>query len=331
MRNQRGIALVSVLFLLLGLLILSATLFFTTFVDLQSTANTAAAIDGFYIAEAGIHHLWSILEPAPDFAEALAWPSGVPPMDSPTYFPNPPQTYRVRTTPGADESLIALSEGTSGRGTRSRVEATFRREQIFRPAAVVVIGASVTSASVAGSVEVEGADRDGAERGLVTIGAESQDAAQTLRSALPNDPVVVVGLSGLEAAGVRLRSSPDMTLTGPFGNEVWGTADRPLVVKLTGDATIDGDVRSAGVVLANAPVRVNGLFEVEGTLLATQGLEINGILIVRGSIWLAESLAISGSGSLMLDYASTALARADALRPGIFPRTAILGAWREVW
>ena len=51
--------LVSVLFMLVGVLTLTAILFFSVFVDLQTSSNVAAGDDALYIAEAGIHHLWS--------------------------------------------------------------------------------------------------------------------------------------------------------------------------------------------------------------------------------------------------------------------------------
>ncbi|MGH7856629.1 MAG: hypothetical protein ACREQY_04805, partial [Candidatus Binatia bacterium] len=92
--NDRGIALPSVIFTLLAVLIGSATLFFTIFVDVHSSSNAAAATDALYVAEAGVHHLWSALGRAPDFSEALGWPAGEPPFGEVVWFPRPPRTYR---------------------------------------------------------------------------------------------------------------------------------------------------------------------------------------------------------------------------------------------
>ena len=329
---DQGVALASVLFCLAGLVVMTATLFLTTMIDLQATTNTAAASDAFYVAEAGIQHLWSILEPAPDFSEALSWPEGRPPLAAPIWLPRPVQTYTLRVTGASDGSLVALSEGTSDRGTRARVKVVFRREAVFRPVAALVSASSVTSAVVTGALDAVGEDRDRAERPLPAAGAENRAGADILQSALGNGRrAVVVGPSGLEAAANRLRPSPDRALTGPHTAGMWGQPDSPEVVRLVANAEIGGEVTAAGIVLADALLHVTGRFEVEGLLLAARGLSVDGSLLVHGGLWVAEGLTVSSSGQLRIDYASTPLNRANGLRPGALPRAPVLGAWEEVW
>ena len=56
---------------------------------MQAASNVSAGDDAFYVAEAGIQHLWSLLEPATDFARELAWPDGAPPFGSGRSRTNP--------------------------------------------------------------------------------------------------------------------------------------------------------------------------------------------------------------------------------------------------
>src|SRR5690349_2159757 len=96
MRMKRhGIALVSVLFMLVAILTLTATLFFSLFLDALASSNVSAGDDALFVAEAGLQHLWATLDPGPDFARELAWPNGEPPFGSLVGFPEAPRTYRV--------------------------------------------------------------------------------------------------------------------------------------------------------------------------------------------------------------------------------------------
>ena len=158
--RMNGIALVSVLFMLVGVLALTATLFFSSFIDARAASNVSAGDDALYGAEAGIQHVWALLDPAPDFSRALAWPDGEPPFGSPVGFPEPPRTYRVRVSALPDGSLRAVSEGTSHRGTRRKVEAIFFREVAFRPPAALTIARDTQLGEVAGALDVTVADMD---------------------------------------------------------------------------------------------------------------------------------------------------------------------------
>src|SRR5580765_8556423 len=104
MRND-GITLVSVLLILVGVFALTATLFLSTFLDARAVSNIAAGEGALYGAEAGIQHVWALLDPAPDFARALSWPAGEPPFGSPVAFPEPPRIYRVVVSALPDGSL----------------------------------------------------------------------------------------------------------------------------------------------------------------------------------------------------------------------------------
>src|SRR5438093_1296328 len=116
--RRKGIALVSVLFILVALLALTATLFLSLFLDVHAASNVSAGDDALYVAEAGIQHLWSLIQPATDFSRELAWPDGTPPFGSPTGFPEPPRTYRVHVDALSGGRLRVRSEGTSHRGAR---------------------------------------------------------------------------------------------------------------------------------------------------------------------------------------------------------------------
>ena len=326
--NDRGLALLSALFVVVGLLLLTTTLFYSLFLDGQAASNLSAGDDALYVAEAGIQHLWSVLDRAPDFARELAWPNGEPPFASPTWFPAPPRTYRVKVSQLADGSLRAISEGTSHRGARRRVEAVFHHQPSFRPPAALTIGGGLAAADLSGPHEVSFADGRGE---VPALGAETRDAADLIRRAGSSGQVAVTGESGLAEAVARLAPHADRTLDGVQGDGVWGTSDRPELTRLAGQAEIQGTVSAAGILLAEAPLRVHGRLEVEGLLLAAAGVEIDGELVVRGALWIDREIRIAGSGRISVVYSTPPLDRGETLAPGILPKAPLLGAWREVW
>ncbi len=327
--RQNGIALVSVLFALVGVLVLTATLFFSVFIDLQSTSNVSAGDDALYVAEAGVHHLWSLLEPAADFRRELDWPSGEPPFGSLVWFPEPPRTYRVRVSALPDGRLVAASEGTSHRGARRRVQAVFHREAEFRPRAALLIGEGTSPGDLSGTLEAgvpEPVDD------VTGIGAERRRDAEALREALPGGAqVAIVGPSGLREAADRLRGTEDTTLSGALAGGSWGAAGSPVLVRLAGLGDVVGAASVTGALLADAPLRVSGRLEVDGLLLAPNGIEVDGELVIRGAGFVAGPLIIRSSGALVVSYATTALDGADTACRGALPRAPILGAWKEVW
>ncbi|MBI2962887.1 MAG: hypothetical protein HYY35_03970 [Deltaproteobacteria bacterium] len=327
--RPHGIALVSVLFLLVAVLVLTATLFFSVFIDLQSTSNVSAGDDALYVAEAGIQHLWSLLEPAPDFRRELDWPGGEPPFGSPVWFPDPPRTYRVRLSALPDGRLTAVSEGTSRRGARRRVQALFHREAEFRPRAALVAGEGTVADDLSGTVELAVVPPAGDVTG---VGAERRRDAQALRGALRDDVrIATVGPSGLRDAADRLRGTEDATLSGPITGGSWGAAGSPVLVRLAGQGDVIGAATITGALLADAPLRVFGRLEIEGLLLAPYGIEVGGELVIRGAGFVAGPLTVRSAGALAVSYATSALDGADRACRGGLPRAPILGAWKEVW
>lgn len=325
--KTRGIALVSVLFMLVGLLTLSATLFFSLFLDLQASSNVSGGDDALYAAEAGIHHLWSILEPATDFARELAWPGGEPPFGSPVGFPQAPRTYRVNVTGLRNGGLQVISEGTSHRGTRRKVQATFVREPAFRPPAALMLDATASPLEISGALDVSSGDGE-----VPLVGAESRPAAEAFRRARGDGAeVAIVGPTGLGDAVARVRPLADVTLDGPQSGGTFGSAVAPVIVRLTGAVEISGTMSVTGILLADSPLSVIGRLEVAGLLLAPFAIDIGGELSTSGAAWVASDFRLTSGGSWVIDYSTPALDQSQAAAHGSLPRAAILGAWREVW
>jgi len=323
----RGLALVSVLFLLVGVFVLTAMLFFSTFVDAQASSNVSAGNDALFAAEAGIQHLWSVLNPAPDFARESAWPAGEPPFGAPVNFPAPPRSYRVRVRGLPDGRLLATSEGTSHRGARRRVEATFLREPSFRPPAAVTVATETALSELSGTLEANSAD----DADVPPFAAEDRAEAQRLRDALGGTDVAVVGDSGLSQAAQRLGDSARITLAGEQATGAYGSASEPTVVRLTGQPAIVGDVTVTGIVVSEGVLRVDGRLQVDGLLVAPQGIDVRGQLVVGGALWVATELRVAIPGRAAVAYSADALDGAAAAAGPILPKRAILGAWREVW
>jgi hypothetical protein len=328
LENSRGLTLVSVLFMLVAVFILTAMLFFSTFVDAQASSNVSAGNDALYAADAGIHHLWSLLDPAPDFARELAWPAGEPPFGAPVGFPEPPRTYRVHVRGLADGSLRATSEGTSHRAARRRVEATFFRERRFRPPGVFTLAEETTLSELSGTVDASA----GESENVPALAAEGRAEAQRLRDALGGaSDVAIVGDSGLEEAARRLVDAASVTLTGTQSSGAYGSSESPTIVRLTGQADIVGDVTVTGIVICEGPLRVEGRLDVDGLLLAPQGIDVSGQLAVSGALWLASQLRVTAPGRVAAAFSDDALDRAGDAAGAVLPRRAVLGAWREVW
>jgi hypothetical protein len=326
---EQGMALVATLFMLVALFLLTATLFFSSFVDAQASSNVSAGSDALYTAEAGIHHLWSILDPAPDFSRELAWPAGEPPFGSPVGFPGPPRTYRVRVAPLPDGSLRATSEGTSHRGTRRKVEAIFLRQLRFRAPAALTVAAGTSLSDVSGTLEASAGDA-GAD--VAAVGAESRAMAEALRSALRGaSDVAMVGSSGLDRATAPLRDAAQTTLDGPQADGTYGSSAEPALVRLSGQAEITGTVVVQGILVCDAPLRVRGRLEVDGLLLAPQGVDVEGELVVNGAAWLAGDLRLAAAGRILASYSDASLDQAGDVGGAALPKRALLGAWREVW
>jgi len=327
MRND-GLALLSVLLILVGVFALTTTLFLSTFLDARAVSNIAAGDDALYGAEAGIQHVWALLDPAPDFSRALSWPGGEPPFGSPVAFAEPPHTYRVLVSALPDGSLRAVSEGTSYRGARRKVEAIFFRELALRPPAALTIARGTHLAEVGGALDlvVEDSDRD-----RVPLGAEVRDDAMALRSARGGEMVATVGPSGLGEAAERLRDSAGIVLDGPQTTGAYGSSESPASVRFMGQTDVEGVVSVTGILLADAPLRVRGRLEIEGVLLAPQGLDVEGEVIVRGAAWVAGELRIASAAAVRVVYQTTGLDEASRVGGAVLPRNAVLGAWREVW
>ena len=323
--NSCGIALISVLFCLLTSLVLTATLFFSWFLSAQATANTAAGDDALHAAESGVQHLWAILEPAPDFAREVGWPAGVPPFGSIVGFPEPPRTYRVIVAGAPGGAVSVVSHGTSRRGTRRAVEAIFRRDA-FRPPATLILAPGATLSDASGTLDVAGA---GADPEIPALAGEERAEALAFRTA--GHAAVIVGASGLSRALDPLRGAADQTFDVPQNGGVWGSDAAPLVTRLVGDAELSGTIVVTGIVIADAPLRVRGYFEVHGLLLAPAGIDVSGELAVHGAGWLATDLRLAAGGALSLVDSRPGLDAAETAGRGVLPRPAVLSAWREVW
>jgi hypothetical protein len=167
---------------------------------------------------------------------------------------------------------------------------------------------------------------------IPAIAGETLAEASALRAAGGTfGSAVVVGPSGFADALAALRAAANQALAGPQSGGDWGDDANPLVTRLEGDAHLTGSIRAAGIVLVDAPLRIDGGLTVRGLLLAPAGIEVRGSLVVEGAIWIGTSLAIPSPGSLELVDALDALAEAASAGHGALPLPATLAAWREVW
>ena len=85
-----------------------------------------------------------------------------------------------------------------------------------------------------------------------------------------------------------------------------------------------------------------GLFD--ATMVVMGGIIGSGIFVTPATVasfsgtragmlaaWIAGGVRVAATGELTVRYSAEALDRSEEAAPGVLPRSAILGAWREVW
>jgi len=349
--DERGVALVAVMGILLVLLPLGAFAVVQCRLQHLLTGSARADVEGLYAAEAALAEAVAAVPPGRGVEGLLAGPDrqagtrddGTFPFSTGAGEPGPSAaTVAVRRV---DDAVvrIAVALPLPG-GRRARVEALVTRAAApFTPATVHVEG-DWWGERTPGDVKLDGADhRLGDAPGTPTGPAPPRPTVSgtgptndggggpgggvgATAPALPLDlPAVLRDL---------MREPAAVWPPVPFdGTGAFGTADLPQLTVLRGDVDVLERVEGGGVLVVDGSLHVRGTLKFAGLVVARGGFHLDpgATVEVAGAVWTGVAGAgveLRGSGHIV--YSSEALLRADALVAGRLPRAAVVVGWREV-
>jgi hypothetical protein len=317
--------------------------------DLLVERHGRAALEAFYVAESGLEHALADLAHDPSFdrliegadgkrgtADDRLYPFSHPP---PAYFPQAPAGYRVETAPAGSGLIEIISYGRSAlRSSRAVAVTAVESDEPYLPAALYSGGDGVLL-ELGDEFHIVGAE-DGGDDDTPAVALDEQadvdvflhylrqPAHQRLRGPGGSPSVKARGggsLNSMSAALANLAATRtlDGDLRGPLG---WGITLSPRSARVT-------DASGGGVLIVDGDLSIGGRFEFSGLVIVRGNVDLDsdGSLDLEGAL-LQQSpghdLRLRGAGEIRWDPA--ALALVDVLAPGLLPRRALVGGWREI-
>jgi len=361
-RAQRGTALLAALMIVLIVLPVSAFVVFQARTDWQIEHNLHAAIEAFYVAEAGLAHAIDDIGPRVSYEALLDGPDRIPgtsddgvfpfPEGAPAVFPHAPLHYDVRVESAGNGLLRLVSTAAGAQQAIKVVEALVTRAALpFTPGAVYVAGDTSTFDLGNAGFQISGTDPSPLTsdvRSLPALAVSGADVESDLRRQLA--PASGGQLSGAGSApSIATVSAFDL---GPFaatcesaattlhvpagscnGDVVLGSAGMPQLSIVDGDLTVDGHLDGTGVLVIQGTLQVtgqltfNGVVMVAGAVICAPASEVT----VHGALWRAATqdgrLLFRGHGGIT--YSSSALAAVDTAFPDLFPHLPKVVGWQE--
>ena len=366
--NERGSALIAALGIALLLLPLGAFVVMQCRTDLLIQHNLRAETEAFYVAEAGLEHALSDIDPDSGFAQLVAGPDrqvgtaddGVFPFREgvPAEFPSPPFRYEVRVIAAGPGAVQLVSTGTGGSGARRVVSARVTRAALpFTPAALYVAGDFARSDFRSDNFEVSGTDHrlgdlpaspSGPAATLPGICTPDDDATARLRERITRDGSTRVAGTGaapslatvapldlrryVSALGAQAPVVVDPAAA--TANLQLGTPDAPQLSVARGDLEIAGTCTGAGVLVVDGSLRVTGSLTFAGLMIVMGGVvfDTGSAVAISGAVWRGgpdDRLQLRGRGALL--YSSQALSAADRSVAGVLPHAVVATAWQELF
>lgn len=311
LHNERGVALVVTILLLMVFLSLGAFALQFSGVDFKIANNHTTGTQALYVAESGLMHALVTMNRigVVDFNQDIVQRWGTLFAPNPGSIPNAPQlTYQVQVTAGADAANtgIITSTATGTSGARRVVVARVRRATSFDGRGALYLASDSVNPFFAGqSFEINGYDHNLAGN-LVTGGivkpaiATRTDAATTAvvgqlntqqipsvqglgYSTSPLTPSVVTSggpsLSDLNQIINDVLSRPGVVTINDSniaGGTTFGTLSQPQITHLTGnDVTLSGHVSGYGILIADGSVKITGSTDFTGWIIVRGETTIN--------------------------------------------------------
>jgi hypothetical protein len=364
--DQRGIALVAVLGIVLVVLPVAAFVALQASIDLRIQHNLRAATEAFYVAEAGLEHAVADITPVASLDSLLAGPDrrfgstddGTFPFlgGPPAHFPRAPMRYAVSVQDAGDGAIRIRSRGTGIGGAVKVVEVRVALSPtVFTPGALYTKVAATSVSLAAGQAQISGFDHrpgetpgtgSGTEAAVPGIAVPNEEDAEALRTRLAGRTVSgaggmpsVAAARGVDAAsygGAVLRDPRTSRYAAALAPPDWvlGTEAQPQAAVVLGDFNVSGRLQGYGVLFVDGAWRVSGEVSWSGLVIVAGDVEFmaGSRVAISGALWqsAAAGSALQLLGDSVVVYGSDSLRRADAAFAGILPRRPRVVAWREV-
>lgn len=326
LRDQTGMALLSVVTILALLLPLVAHTVMQSHLDLLLARNFRDQTEASYIAEAGLDYALAHLDRLPSLPRLLAGPDTIRDSADDGEFPLPLMpgalgdgrsfTVHVAST-GADKAEI-VSSGRGRHGAVKSVAALIEAgDTPFTPAALLIEGAP--RAIVLNPVDLDIAGQDAS-------GTEAAVASWTFSAATSDiDWRQVVGQLAQSAGALHLAVDPPPTS--------FGTPTSPQLSVVDSDFNMEQSSSGAGILVINGSLRITATLRFDGLLIVLGALETSlaSELQITGAVWhLSDSHPTICNGRGFVRYSSAALALAEQVGDGLLPRALHARGRRDV-
>lgn len=356
--NERGIALLAVVGIVLALLPVAVAVTVEARLDLLVQRNARSANDAFYAAEAGLAHVLAELGPSVDVRDLLRGPDRIAGTADDGSFPFALFTpadfalgaigYEIALQAGPQGAVRVVSRGRAAHGAVREVEMLLRpAAEPFSPAALYVEAEELEIDLGSGALAISGIPRLEVSAAIAGLAVPSPAAAAALRAVLvPAAAVTGAGSFPSVAASRRLElgahaaalaGRADAVLQPPPGTAegvVLGTPEAPRLSVIAGHWSLAGDVGGCGILVVRGDLAISGRLHYRGLVIVEGALSVpgEGGVEVEGGLWTAAPAAgpllLAGAGAIR--YEPSILRAVDAAIPAALPRLPVVGAWREV-
>ena len=359
-RDERGSAIVYAMILLIGFLALALAGLGSARSDLNVSRNYSSGAQALLSAESGLLHAQKVLSDSgvvrfnvdvvPYWSTIFAsGPVAVPGYPSLTY------TVTASNDPvNPTRFMLLAAEGTAPNESRRTVEARLALAGAFTPGAIYLPDPNVSSRFNGNSFLVDGNNHtiDGTvipNQQVPGIATSTAAAATAVADELnPVQKNNVIGLGGIESvlpAGgpdvARIRDEIVPLIIGQqgiainpnlHGNDVFGTIGAPQITYFTNDATLNGTIDGAGILVVDGGLTITGNLRFVGLVIvrgSTDITSVSGNSILLGALWTTD-LRLQVGGSASVNYSLDALNLVMNIGTGnLLPQRVRAVAWRQ--
>ena len=347
--RQAGSALITTMIVSAMLLAIGAFAVMQARLDLLVQHHTRAAVETFYVAEAGLEHALADLSSDPRFDRLLVGADGVAGTDDdgsypfrngpPDFFPHAPFRYDVRVETVDENTAEIVSRGIGvGPATRTVSAPVLRSTDPYLPAAASTFTIDLEML-LSDEFSLLGSEPGASGEDVPALAVADATVRDGLLSKLPaTTKERIVGPHGapsvagrrfvdLAALAARIEQMPEALIladgaAGDLGSGVFVSRGSLLVGSASG----------------------SGLMLVQGDLVVGDQLDFYGLIAVMGDVTFERSSSVHIDGGFLqgapgsrmtllgaghIRYDRAAMEALDAKIPGLLPRSSRVAGWRE--
>ena len=356
LRNNRGIALVVVIAMMVILLSITGASLLFSGLNLKTASNLKTGDGAIHTADAGIQHAMAIIPQGTSFTYAANTNT---PVVAATAFPNANSGYSYSVTatnnPSSSSSsstAILTSTATGPNGSKRVVRAYIGRSATSwaPPGAIYIPGpSSDPDFQIHGSATITGNDYNvdgtsGPSAALPGIATNDNTTTQQVQNSI-STPANVTGAGGTTPNVATTTSPLDINAlansflaqphTSTCSGTTFGTWAAPQITYCQGEMEIkDGTKSGAGVLIVDGRLRIEDTFNFKGIIITRGGevrIEASGSSTIYGATLISPTspeIEIEGSGAIK--YSSEAINKVNSTWPGVLPQKTKIIAWQEV-